>query len=105
MKVVDGIKYLTIGEAAKIVGRGAQTIKSWYKWAEQNNKDIKELGLPEFRRDIDRRQTYFFKDTDVTLLLKFKDSIAYGQMSDFNVNRWGERGKVIEAKKQEQQHA
>jgi hypothetical protein len=98
MKTVDGVKYLTIGEVSKLIDRSAQTIKNWYKWAKLNNE---EGSLPPFRRDLDLKGTYYFAEDDVPKLIQFRDSISYGQMSDFNVSRWGQRGKEIEARKQE----
>lgn len=98
MKVVDGVTYLTIGEVSKMIDRSAQTIKNWYKWAKLNNE---ENSLPPYRRDLDAKGTYYFAEQDVQKLIEFRDSISYGQMSDFNVSRWGQRGKEIEARKLE----
>lgn len=105
MKTIQGVNYYTIGEVAKMVDRNAQTIKSWYKWCENDNKSYESQGLPEFRRDLDGKRTYHFEESAIEGLIKFRDNIQYGQMSEFNVTRWGERGKEIEARRQELEEA
>lgn len=99
MKTVEGENYLTVGETAKLVKRSAQTIKSWYRWSEQEQKSLDELGLPAYRRDLDGKQTYHFNEKDIPKLIAFREDISYGQMADFNVGRWGKRGKDIESRK------
>lgn len=102
MKNIDGVNYMTIGEASKLVDRNSQTIKSWYKWCENEGLTFAEAGLPEYRRDLDGKHTYHFREDDIEKLILFRQSIQYGQMSDFNVGRWGVRGKEIEARKSEE---
>lgn len=104
MKNVEGVNYLTIGETAKLVDRNAQTIKSWYRWCDKEEQSYEKAGLPEYRRNLDGKQTYHFREEDIPKLIEFRDSIQYGQMSEFNVSRWGERGKAIEARKNESEH-
>jgi hypothetical protein len=105
MKNIGGVNYLTIGETAKLVDRSAQTIKNWYRWCQSEEVDPNKAGLPEFRRDLDAKGTYHFAETDIDKLITFRDSISYGQMSEFNVSRWGQRGKEIEARKNEIEEA
>lgn len=99
MKTVEGENYLTVGETAKLVKRSAQTIKSWYKWVETEETTLSQAGLPEYRRDLDQKGTYHFKESDIEKLIEFRENISYGQMADFNVGRWGKRGKDIESRK------
>lgn len=101
MKNINGVNYLTIGEVSKLVDRSAQTIKNWYKWVSTENIELEKSGLPGFRRDLDAKGTYHFKEEDVPKLVEFRQSISYGQMAEFNVGRWGQRGKEIEARKSE----
>jgi len=102
MKNIDGINYLTIGEVAKQIDRSAQTIKNWYKWKEAAlNPRSKEL--PDFRRDIDKKQTYYFAESVIPELVAFRDDISYGQMSEFSVTRWGERGKEIAERRKDKE--
>lgn len=101
MKTIKGVTYLTIGEVSKKVDRSAQTIKNWYRWCEAEGLTLEEVGLPNFRRDLDAKGTYHFREEDIEKLIKFRDSISYGQMSEFNVSRWGKRGKEIESRRQE----
>lgn len=103
MKVVNGVNYLTIGEVSKLVDRSPQTIKNWYRWSDKEGKDYKEVGLPEYRRDLDAKRTFYFQESAVASLIKFRDNIQYGQMAEFNVNRWGQRGKEIEARREEKE--
>ncbi len=100
MKNIGGKSYLTIGEVAELIDRSAQTIKNWYKWAASTDTNS-TAGLPPFRRDLDAKGTYHFEEAVIEDLKAFRDSISYGQMSEFNVSRWGKRGKEIEARKQE----
>jgi hypothetical protein len=89
MKVVNGVNYLSIGEVSEIVERGAQTIKNWYEFAEENSAD-----LPKVFTDLDKRGTRYFKETDVPMLLDFRDHIKYGMMSSTSRKKWGKRGEV-----------
>lgn len=100
MKTVNGVNYLSIGEVSKLVDRSAQTIKSWYRWVVTEGLTNEQVGLPEYRRDLDGKRTYHFAESDVEKLIEFRQNINYGQMSDFNASRWGQRGKEIEARKQ-----
>lgn len=99
MKTINGVNYLSIGETAKLVDRSAQTIKNWFKWCSAQGVEPNQVGLPEYRRDLDGKGTYHFKEEDIPALIDFRDSISYGQMSDFNITRWGQRGREIEARK------
>lgn len=92
MKIVDGVKYLKIGEVAKQIGKSPQTIKHWYEW--MNSKPQTEKVLPQFYI-LDKRGTRYFKEIDMPLLKSFSESIFYGEMSEFNAKLWGERGQLI----------
>lgn len=103
MKIIDGIKYLTIGEVAKILERRTLTIKNWYEWAETQT-DALEHPLPEVYQDLDQRKTRYFKEEDVSLLIEFKKNIQYGQLADVNRVKWGKKGReVIEKLEAEQE--
>lgn len=96
MKTINGERFLTIGEVSEIVLRGVQTIKAWYKWAEDNNCTEQ---LPEVHRDIDQKGTRYFRETDLHLMKVFRDSVKYGNMAEQSRTRWGKRGKEIAARK------
>lgn len=81
--------YISIGRVADKVGRGATTIKTWYEWAEKNDR---LEALPEMKRDLDNRGTRYFKESDIPKLIKFRDNIKYGMMADVNRLKWGKRG-------------
>jgi DNA-binding transcriptional MerR regulator len=89
---LDGKVYLTIGEVAKLIGRGAQTIKSWLDWySEQDDETKQKNPLPEPKL-LDERGTRYFDESDIPMLEKFRDSIGYGSMAEHNRKRWGKRG-------------
>lgn len=90
-KDVNGETYLSIGEVAKKIKRSTQTIKHWYAWAEKNDR---LRDLPEIKR-FGKLGVRHFREKDIAKLRHFRDSIAYGMMSDFNVQNWGERGRRI----------
>lgn len=87
MKIIDGENYLKIGKVAELVGRTPLTIKNWYEWAEMNNC---LEALPKMVR-IGKRQIRFYKEDELYKLTRFRDSIEYGSMSDFNETKWGDR--------------
>lgn len=91
VKIVDGIRYVKIGEVARIVERSTQSIKLWYDYAKENP----EVDLPPYRTDLDGRGIRYWKEDDVPKLITFRDTIVRGMMSDFNVNKWGDKGKAI----------
>ena len=92
MRHIDGQIYYTIGEVATMIDRGAQTIKNWYAWEEREQTDF----LPQVFMNIDEKKTRYFKEQDVPNLIKFRDKMKYGMMSDFNREKWGKRGKKEE---------
>lgn len=97
MKRIDDVVYLTIGEVAKMIERGPQTIKNWYAWQDKEQTDI----LPSMHTDLDAKGTRYFKETDIPLLIHFRDNIKYGMMADFNRDKWGIRGQEIKNQKEE----
>lgn len=99
MKKQDEIIYYTIGEASELVERQPQTIKSWYRWAESEGLSLKEAGLPDYRRDFDVKKTFYFAEGDIPQLVDFRKKVRYGQMSEFNSKRWGNRGRSIEQRR------
>lgn len=92
MKQIEGVTYFTIGEVAKMIDRGPQTIKNWYAWQEREQTDI----LPQVHNDLDEKKTRYFREEDVPLLIHFRDNIKYGMMAEFNRKKWGIRGKEIQ---------
>jgi len=95
MKQINGINYLRIGEVAKIIDRTVITIKNWYAWAESQSAAIQAANpLPEICI-LDVRGTRYFAETDIPMLIEFRDNIVPGSLSDFNVTLWGQRGKSI----------
>ena len=85
MKKVDGVLYLSIGEVAKEIGRSTITIKNWIEWYEKQTQEIKEeYPLPEFRRDLDKRQSRYVEKSLVFLFRQFRDSMVYGKLSLFD---------------------
>lgn len=94
MKRIEDTIYRTIGEVAKMISRGPQTIKNWYAWQEQEHTDI----LPQVFTDLDEKGTRYFRDEDIGLLIHFRDNIKYGMMADFNREKWGVRGQEMKQK-------
>lgn len=95
MKHIDGKVFYTIGEVAKKIERGAQTIKNWYEWAEVNNAlDM----LPTVYTNLDAKGTRYFEESDIDKLIDFKKQIKYGMMADINREKWGARGLKVSDK-------
>ena len=92
MKIIDGVKYYKIGEAAKLINKSPQTIKHWYEWVEYTGDKSKQL--PKVYH-LDNRGTRYFREQDIPALQKFGENIKYGEMSEFNSYLWGERGQLI----------
>lgn len=99
MRQVDGVTYVTIGEAGRAIGRGVQTIKNWYEYQDTGAS----IKLPEIITGLDRRGTRYFREDDVKLLAAFRDTVTYGMMSEVSRNKWGERGRDIVERQQAQQ--
>lgn len=88
MKIIDGKKFMTIGEVADMIGRTARTIKNWYEWAEQSEA-LKEL--PAIHTHLDKKGTRYFEENDIPALESFRDTIDYGKMAEYSRTRWGNR--------------
>jgi len=89
-KAFENEKYITIGEAAKIIGRGSQTIKNWYEWALITEDELHKT-LPIVYADLDKKGTRYFRVEDIPKLEAFRDSVKYGMMSELSRTKWGER--------------
>lgn len=98
----QGKNYYTVSEVSKKIGRTVGTISNWYKaqeFAEKNNIPFVPVALPEPRRDFDKLQTRYWTDEQINKLKFFRNSIKRGDLSQYNSQLWGERGKIINEKR------
>ena len=103
MKVVNGEKFLTIGEVGEKIDRLPQTIKRWYDWWKKQDLAIRQkYPLPAEYRVLDRKGTRYYREEDLDKLIAFRDNLEYGIMSDFNIQFWGKKGKEIIQKRKEE---
>lgn len=87
MKEINGEVYLKIGKVAELIGRTPLTIKNWYEWAELHDC----LGeLPKMER-VGKRGVRYYREDDLYKLIRFRNSIRYGSMSEYNEQKWGDR--------------
>lgn len=96
--------YVTIVQAAKMIGTSAHTIRRWYKWWENENfEHHKGLYLPPYYI-LDRRGTKWFKEEDVYHLKEFRRRLNLthrGEMNTFNAAyQWSkkQRKKFLNSK-------
>lgn len=90
MRIENGIKYLTISEVSKRVGRSLSTIKNWYEWYNMQPDDVKaEAPLPEMRTDLDIKGTRYFNEAEIYLFEEFKKGRTYGKMAEVSRKKWG----------------
>ncbi len=93
----------------EILERDKRTIDSWYKWFVAQPQDVKEqINLPVHynltaftRGHVGRPPTAkkWFRYKDIKRLIKFRDSIKYGMMSQHHRDySWGKRGQDIRKK-------
>jgi len=92
MKEYMGIKYLKMGEVSKLLKRGPQMIKIWYLYKKEHDNNIL---LPPYFTNLDARGSRFWKETDIPKLIKFRNSIEKGMLSETTVYKWGKRGENI----------
>lgn len=96
-KVPNKADYISITDAAYMVGVSPVTIKRWVKWWESDEfKKPEELELPPYYI-LDEKKTKYFKQEDIKKLKEFKiklQTTCYGCMAEFNtVYQYGKRGK------------
>lgn len=91
---MSNTRLITIGELAKEINRSVATIKNWYEWAERHDK-LNEL--PVMRRDIDKKGTRYFSESDIPKFIEFRENVTYGMMADVSREKWGKRGEPKEA--------
>lgn len=104
MKEIDGKRWYKIGEVTKMVQRSASTIIVWYDAAEYAVETGHHFPfvLPKFRQDIDNRNTRYWSEDGVEMLIRFRDSVMKGDLSFYTRNKlWrpGERDKIAKDKK------
>lgn len=101
IKEVDGVTYYSIGEAARVIGRTIGTVNHWYKWEKTNGLDV----LPDVHT-FDERRIRYIKKEEIVDLIRFRDSVRYGDMSEYNrKNVWGKRGEEIQKRAEEKEAA
>ena len=70
-------KLLNVSQVSLLVGSSIQTITSWYKWKELHPDNPLVKFLPDYTRG--ERRTRYWKQSDVWLLMKFKEIINHGR--------------------------
>jgi len=95
MKMINNKRYYTSREVAEMVLRTTQTVVNWDKYS----KILEERGenrlIPAPLMIGDKR---YWNDEDLKKIIRFRDSIRPGMLSEFSVRMWGERGRQIRAK-------
>lgn len=92
-RIVDGETWLPIGQVAQRVNRLPIQVKRWCEFWDRTTGDVRERvphPLPEFRRDLDDRDTRYFRESDLPALRKFRDQIGYGFFRDLDDATWRE---------------
>jgi len=69
---------LTVQEVGCRIGVSVQTIGSWYKFKRENPNSKYSEMLPEFER-CGGRNTRYWKESDLTMLVKFHETIPMGR--------------------------
>lgn len=102
MTTVNGVKYYTISEVAKRVGRSAATILNWYKAEEyaQQTENLLSVQLPRPVRDFDLKCSRYWTEEGVLQLIHFRDNINRGELAQYNCYLWGERGQHLRERNQ-----
>ena len=70
--------YITVMEVSFLIGSSVQTITSWYKWKEQNPQHKLAELLPDYVRK-GKKNTRYWRQSDVWKLVDFKNSIPQGR--------------------------
>jgi len=90
MIVNCGVRYLTIGEVSKRIGRTPSTIKNWYEWYElQDSAEKAKAPLPEIFNYLDLKGTRFFRESQLGMFEVFKEGRTYGKMASVSRTKWG----------------
>lgn len=71
-------KLLTVQAVSFLVGSSVQTISSWYRWKDLHPESELAKLLPEYTR-IGKKNTRYWKQSDVWSLIEFKKSIPQGR--------------------------
>ena len=73
-----GKDLLNVQEVAVLIKSSVPTISSWYRWKNLHPEHEMAKLLPEFERHGPHRARYW-KYSDITRLLDFKNSITQGR--------------------------
>lgn len=71
-------RLLKVQEVAFVIGSSIQTISSWYRWKDLNPDHERAKLLPEYVR-IGRKNTRYWKQSDMWKLIEFKKTIPQGK--------------------------
>ena len=72
---------LTLYEVAICLDRSLQTINNWYKWKRENPNNKWAKMLPDYMQ-AGERQERFWRGKDIKALIKFRDNVPWGVLSD-----------------------
>lgn len=73
-------KLLKVQEVSVIIGSSIQTINYWYKWKKSNPENELSKLLPDYKFIQEGgRKTRYWKQSDIWMLLEFKQKIVRGR--------------------------
>lgn len=92
-KEIEGVMHLTLSDVAKEIDRTPTTIKRWYEFYEKMPKEEQDTfpELPEMMQKGNKKW-YYIKEEDIPKLIKFRDSIGYGDLS-YYYNKYVKQNK------------
>ena len=73
-----GERLLRVEEVAFVIGASTQTINIWYRWKKHNPDNEYAKILPDYVQTA-KRQTRFWRESDIWALVEFKNAIPHGR--------------------------
>lgn len=99
MKILDGVKYYTVGEAAALVNRSAQMLRLWDKWSDERESQGLERFIPKPIR-LDKTKTRYWDEFEIGVLMQFANFKKQGLLKDYTKRQYGLKYRAEQIAKQ-----
>lgn len=99
MKILDGVKYYTVGEAAALINRSAQMLRLWDKWSTEREEQGLERFIPK-PVIFDNTKTRYWDEFEIGVLMQFAEFKKQGLMKDYTKRQYGAKYRAEQMAKQ-----
>ena len=99
MKILDGVKYFSIGEVGALINRSPQMIRLWDVWSTEREEQGLERFIPK-PVILDNTKTRYWDEFEIGVLMQFADYKKQGILKDYSKRQYGAKYRAQQMAKQ-----